>query len=164
MLELLLEQDGLKAPASPINHDYPRNYFELMTFDVGHIEATLNWFRQFVKGDPYAFPDHFFFVFSNVPQLILDQMGWDSHIGILQNRIRKMGLEERLLKRIYFIGVNYQEAYLKRCCEYGTLASESGGLDREILSPIAFVKNFSGKDRIRDQATEDLLSLIRTKA
>lgn len=164
VLELLLEQDGLKTSLSHINHSYPRNYFELMTFDLGHIEATLDWFRQFVKGEAYSFPDHFFFVFCNVPQYILDKIGWDSHIGILQDKLKQMGLERRLLNRIYFVGVNYQEAYLKRCCESGTLASAQEGLDREILAPIAFVKDFCGKDLTRVTATKELLSLMRTRA
>jgi len=163
VLELLLEQDGLKKSSAPIDNAYPRNYFELMTFDFGHIEATLDWFRQFIKGDAYSFPDHFFFVFNNVPQFILDQMDWESHIGILQYKLDQMTLETRIRDRIYFVGVNYQETYLKRCCEFGTLASAHGGLDREILAPIAFVKDFSGNDFRRDKATEGLLSLMLTK-
>lgn len=172
VLELLLSST---VSNGDINSRYPRNYFELMTLDRGHIETTLDWFQQFVERERYQFPDHFFFVFSNVTPNIsgmsfdeVKNRGSDSYlrdaIDMVQKRFNKVAkLRESRRERIHFVGVTYQEAYLQRCCSTGCLAGKPGGklLTRTILSPVSFLADVNGNYEAAD--TDALLKLMCTK-
>ena len=173
ILELLLSSGDRKASA--IASEYPRNYFELMTLDRGHIGATLDWFQQFVEQEQYHFPDHFFFVFSNIPKSI-SEMEYDSDnlqfkdeclrnaISEVQKRLDDFNLKEEQRARIRIVGISYQKEYLKRCCGAGTLASSSaGGLNRGLLFPVKFLMDLQGKNDEDTKITEKLLRLMCTK-
>lgn len=172
ILELLLSPGKSNPSPDPL---YPRNYFELMTLDKGHIGATMEWFQHFVNREQYLFPDHFFFVFSNIPPNI-SQMKFDKEqqqfedeymrtaIGNLWNILRNLNLTETTLSRIHFVGVSYQEEYMMRCCSVGTLASTpENGLNRSLLSPIKFLTD-GDKIYLEDtKCTERLLEMMCTK-
>ena len=170
VLELLLSGGQEK---SSIDAKCPRNYFELMTLDRGHIGATLDWFEQFVTRERYHFPDHFFFVFSNVPNNIttmeLDEAKKDfedeclrAAVDMIQKRLNSITriIEDRHIQRIHFVGVSYQEEYLKRCCSVGSLLNSASGkkLSPEILSPIKFLRDMDGNHF--ENCTDKLLELI----
>ncbi len=171
VLELLLSGNREK---SAIDSKYPRNYFELMTLDYGHISATLDWFEQFVTRERYHFPDHFFFVFSNVPPSI-SEMEFDmgknqftderlrSAVHKIQERLGSIALKVEDRRRIHFVGVSYQEEYLKRCCSAGSLlgSKNKGQLSPEMLTPIKFLMTLDEKCSI--DCTGELLELMCTR-
>lgn len=172
VLDLLLSPNS----SSAVSPGCPRNYFELMTLDQGHIEATLDWFEQFVTQGQHHFPDHFFFVFSNVSPLIDPmEMEYDmvkrslkkgplsEAIQGIQNRLDKLSLTHRNRSRIYFVGVSYQLEYLRRCCRFGSLLSSKSGepLNPKMLSPIKFLIYPDGA--YFEDYTDGLLKLICTK-
>lgn len=171
VLELLLS-GGPKNSA--IDPEHSRNYFELMTLDHGHIHATLDWFEQFVNGERYHFPDHFFFVFNNVPPSI-SSMEFDAEknqfkdeclrkaVDTIRERLdRIIKLKEKDRRRIRFVGVSYQEEYLKRCCSAGSLlnSANNGQLSPEMLSPIKFLVGVDGSKF--EGRTDELLKLMCT--
>lgn len=171
VLELLLSGSEGK---SAIDSTHFRNYFELMTLDHGHVSATLDWFEQFVTCERYRFPDHFFFVFSNVPPSIskleyneeTKQFG-DERLRAAVDRIQKrldniIKLKEEDRSRIYFVGVSYQADYLQRCCSAGSLlTSASKGLSPKMYKHINFLVNAEGS--ILKGYTNELLNLMCAK-
>lgn len=172
ILELLLSDN---VANSTVDSKYPRNYFELMTLDHGHIRATLDWFQHYVQRERYHFPDHFFFVFSNIPSSI-SQMEWDVANGqfkdkylreaifTVKEKLDDLKLSEENRKRIHIVGVSYQDEYLKKCCSSGTLASTpQNGLNRSLLTPIKFLMNMDGTHHEDTKCTDELLELMCTK-
>lgn len=170
VLDLLLSGAQEKPT---IDLEYPRNYFELMTLDCGHISATLDWFEQFVTQGQYRFPDHFFFVFNNVPPNIsrMEYNEAENHfndvylreaVAMIQERLNILKLVDSDRNRVYFVGVSYQEEYLKRCCSAGSLLSSvsSGQLSTEMLTPIKFLMSMDGK--YSADCTDELLKLMCT--
>lgn len=141
VLELLLENKKERV-----------NYFELTTLDNGHIEASLEWFKSFVNMDSYEFPDHFYFVFNNVPPYLasVEKEYFSQVDDWLQSKhddVRRRILEildhadHSLCKRISFVYVKYQEDYMSVCCKQGAIGSERERviLNPKLLIPIAFV-------------------------
>lgn len=171
VLELLLGQNSALAER------HPCNYFELTTLDQGHISASLNWFESFVNDEQYEFPDHFFFVFDNVP----DSLGiMDTENELVKGKVSEMSTKiTKILsdslpgheKRIFFVGVKYQPNYLEMCCSregIGAGPNPSAGFDDKkirlaetILKPITFIKDLEGKLVNCTDSTEKLLSMIK---
>lgn len=170
VLELLLSGNQEKPAIDP---EYPRNYFELMTLDRGHISATLDWFEQFVTQGRYRFPDHFFFVFSNVSPDIssMEYNEAENHfsdvclrdaVAMIQERLPILRLKDNDRSRIHFVGVSYQKEYLIRCCSAGSLLNSASGrlLSPKMLTPIKFLMNLDGKCSVH--CTDELLELMCT--
>lgn len=119
------------------------NYFELMTFDSGHIDATMRWLESFVKDEKYCFPDHFFFVFNNVPTSISNFSSTDDPllneiILRVQKRIVNImkSAHSDLLERISLVGISYQADYLKKCCSGSAIIEDF--LPTTIKNPVSF--------------------------
>lgn len=179
VLDLLLSQN------EKITQDYPKNYFELMTLDSSHVQATMDWFEQFVEQEQYRFPDHFFFVFNNVPKCA-SGMDYYQRLGETVDAIREslgqVQLREGTRKRIYFVGVDYIPEYLTGCCGGAPITGSNTTpvLSRGVLTPIEIVaqvdeivpqiNKMSEKMKGREETgvdnvepTKKLLNLMRTK-
>lgn len=172
--DLLLSQD------KKITGDYPTNYFELMTLDRSHIQATMDWFKQFVEQEQYCFPNHFFFVFNNVPKCVSNMDYYSclgEAIGIIKERLDPIQLKEGTRSRIYVVGVEYIPEYLTGCCSRPITGSESSPvLSRSVLTPIEIMaqideavtqingmKGREGMGTDHVAPTKELLDLMRTK-
>lgn len=175
VLELLLT--SWNDPEAAIAPRYPRNYFELMTLDRGHIMATLDWFEEFINQEQYQFPDHFFFVFNNIPKNISSmeytypiQKSSEGCLRAAVNTVRERlnsspRLTEEQRSRIRLVGIAYQEDYLHRCCSAGTLAiSNPHGLNQELLFPVNFIQGVMEEQHDDSFCTDELLELMCTKA
>lgn len=185
VLEVLLDGRG----SSTLDKKSPRNYFEVMTLDLGNINTTLDWFTHFVNEEPYQFPDHFFFVFTNVPDSIASMDLKDSLVFQTINYMRKelsASLQGRLSKkirdRIYFLGIEYQKDYLRTCCSANALGIKrrptAGGTSLEIedkklpvlpgsfLNPVKFAFSLETGEEVKYgklSPTDWLLELLRKK-
>lgn len=169
VLEILLNKK------SDLQGKYPCNYFELMSLDRGHIESSLEWFASFVKDDQNVFPDHFYFVFSNVPECIASMRLDDEAIAervnikdvILTMKVRISEIlrdaPQEYRKRIFFVGIKYQEEYLRTCCQQNAIAvgtPKAPAFSKDLLSPIAFLLPLDGDAETGD-LTEKLLRSLR---
>lgn len=185
VLEVLLDGKG----SSTLDKKSPRNYFEVMTLDRGNIDTTLDWFIHFINEEPYQFPDHFFFVFTNVPNSITsmdlnDTLVLDA-ISYMRKRLSDNPdgkLSENIRGRIYFLGIEYQQEYLRTCCSVNSLGIkrqtieagtglETGNeklpvLPGSLLTPVKFAVSLNtGKeaDYGKSSPTVWLLELLRKK-
>ena len=147
--------------------DATLNYFELMTFDNGHIDATMRWFESFVKDEKYNFPDHFFFVFNNVPPSISNFASTqDELLTETLLRVQKKILDimrsahSDLLERIYLVGISYQADYLKTCCSGSAIIKDF--LPTTIKNPVSFYTSITDPLRITNfEATKWLLERMK---
>lgn len=181
VLEVLL--DG--KCSSTLDKKSPRNYFEVMTLDRGNIDTTLDWFTHFVNEEPCQFPDHFFFVFTNVPDSIAIM---DLNNTLVRDAIDYVSanlpskLSKKLRGRIFFLGIEYQQEYLHMCCTFNSLGIkvrptvEGTGLEIEdkklpvlpdsFLTPVKFAYSLKTGEEVKygmPSPTDWLLELLRKK-
>lgn len=165
------------------------NYFELMTLDRGHIGASLDWFKSFVKEEQYVFPDHFFFVIDNVPPSIssmdINEKGEGNAILLMDNSIKELKKNVRDIlhnsrlenKKIYFLGIKYLAEYLLTCCRSEAIGNNStlGEKNRFIaetsLVPISSIEAMEPNDLSKDvcelikngKVTPALMTILRER-
>lgn len=166
VLELLLQkEEGLWSDKGTCC-----NYFALTTLDRSHINATLNWFEDFVKDKYSSFPDRFFFTFSNVPSEIAEMRTGSDHVeeavNMIKSRISKH-MSQDDLERIYFAGIGYQADYLRICCSTNGLGAvdspqPKAALPSDMLLPVNFLRPLQPKvgSGSSETDTKELIRLI----
>ena len=137
----------LKKDYSVLGEEDVCNLFLLHTLDMGQIQATLDYFSELASSENFHKFNKIFFVFN-------DWCGYKKKAGqedkglfkeaVLHERdqIRnKLGManSSTLLKKIYFVGLQFNEKYYRMCTQ--TDGIMNGQLVNGMLNPVKYIAN-----------------------
>lgn len=120
------------------------NLFLIQTVDYGQRQATLEYLKELSTTENFKKINKIFLVFN-------DWLNYRSGDSLFEDAISHMkselkNIDEKLYKKIFFIGLNFNEKYYRLCTQNDGIRNQE--MPEGLMEPINYIKNIEGEDLI----------------
>lgn len=138
------------------------NYFLMVTRDLAHQQATLEWLNVFLNHEGNRdYPNKLIITLAFTPRDVnkADEDGRNYFAGWVKEfkkSLRGMSnWKEELINRIYFLAFGFNAEYYELCCEQDGIINNTV----DIGNPIKYMQAFDGEMNV-DSATKNFLKIL----
>lgn len=158
----------LKKDYSVIEKDDDCNLFLMQTLDQGQCQATLDYFKELSASENFENLNKIFFVFNDWLGFTNggkeDMMQFSGAVSYARDYISSnCGWAEELQEKIYFIGLEFNQAYYRLCTQ--TDGIQNAEMPVGLKSPVKYIQNFFKEEfPLTDKQLKKLLGINEEKS